>query len=274
MLSVQVKRNSDFLEIIMGGERFVVPDHWFWKELDSSWEHETHMFFERNLVPGSLYLDFGAWVGPTAMMATALGAGRLRLIEPNPVSFANLLDIQSKNNLFEKWRLINACVSGQRGFALIGPLVGVIHASSATSIRNNIVDGAEVISLKLCDLIIEAEACTLAKIDIEGAEEDIIGDLKIFSRYPAAIWLSIHPPFFKDRLEFLQKLLALGVDFRFVNGRNEEISDGILEERILSEIEFPPWGTKWGNFFEIGLLPRIFFGSDGGRAISRGATWI
>jgi hypothetical protein len=31
---------------------------------------------------------------------------------------------------------------------------------------------------------------------------------------------------------------------------------------VLSAEEKPDWGTKWGNFFEIGLLPRKFFQMD------------
>ena len=36
-----------------------------------------------------------------------------------------------------------------------------------------------------------------------------------------------------------------------------------LEEWISSDEKNPSWGTKWGNFFEIGLLPKKAFNSEG-----------
>ena len=98
----------------------------------------------------------------------------------------------------------------------------------------------------------------IIKIDIEGAEELIINDLKILSDHNSAIWLSIHPPFFKDKKLFVKNLLTLGQSFFFVDSRNVAICSETISERTLSKEKNPQWGTKWGNFFEIGLLPKRF----------------
>ena len=264
-LDIHVEKIFDNTEISINGMKFTIPNHWFWSEFSASWEPQTAKFFKTNLLPGTDYLDIGAWVGPTALIATALGANRLKLIEPNPLNFFNLVITQLSNNLFSKWFLINACVAKERGTSIIGPLDGIMNLSSATNIRDQNQDGVKIISLKLADLISDDDNFSLIKIDIEGAEDYIIEDLSIFSRKQSAIWLSLHPPFIPDVERFLEKLLSLGDVFYFVDEDNTLIDGKVLESWIKTDAEFPSWGTKWGNFFEIGLLPKKWFGRDGKR---------
>lgn len=244
---------------------FALPNHWFWKQFSERWEPQTFAFFRKNLIPGSAYLDIGAWIGPTAMFATALGASKLKLVEPNPVNFFLLLSTQISNQLFDRWFLVNACLSTERSSEFIGPLSGVKSGSSATNMREEHKDGVEIISLKMEDLVRENEDFSLVKIDIEGAEAFVVRDLALFEDRNSAIWLSLHPPFFKDREAFANDLLSLEGAFHFVNENNARIDLRTLSERILSSEEKPDWGTEWGNFFEIGLLPKQHFDENGER---------
>lgn len=264
-LDIRTEKSEQSTEIVINEFKFLVPNHWFWDEFAETWEPQTEQFFQKNLIPGTDYLDIGAWVGPTALIATALGAARLKIIEPNPVNFFNLLITQLNNNFLPKWFLINACVSDKRNSAIIGPLKGIASASSATNIRDPHQDGAKIITLKLADLISEDDNFSLIKIDIEGAEDYIVDDLSVFSEQNAAIWLSIHPPFIKDVVRFHEKLIALGSIFYLVNERNNQVDGNDLEMWITTKEKFPAWGTKWGNFFEIGLLPKKYFKADGKR---------
>ena len=265
MLNITINKRASHTEIALGNVKFNAPNHWFWDEFAGSWEPQTVKFFKNNLVPGTDYLDIGAWVGPTAFIATALGAGKVKIIEPNPVNFFQLLATQINNNLLSKWFLVNACVSNKRGSAVIGPIKGIESSSSATNIRDQHQDGATIMSLKLSDLILEDDKFSLIKIDIEGAEDFIIEDLSILADKEAALWLSIHPPFIENKELFLEHLLSLGGSFYFVNEDNNIIENDVLKMWIMTKEEFPSWGTKWGNFFEIGLLPKTCFGSDGQR---------
>jgi len=63
----------------------------------------------------------------------------------------------------------------------------------------------------------------------------------------------------------LDQLLAHRDHFYFVNEDNKLIPDKVLADRILTLEEYPPWGTKWGNLFEIGLLPKSAFDKNGKR---------
>jgi FkbM family methyltransferase len=262
----QVNKLQDHTKIILGDTQFIVPSHWFWDQAEDNWEPQTFRFFERNLICGTDFLDIGAWVGPTSMIATALGARKSKIIEPNPVNFWHLLVTQINNpELFQSWFLVNACVSDKAGSARIGPLSGIKSGSSATNIRQNHADGAEIISLRLEDMVKGNDNFSLVKVDIEGAEASILPDLKIFAKSEAAVWLSLHPPFISEKEKLLHDVLQLTDSFYLTDDENKPLAEEVLKEFILTEETHPRWGTKWGNFFEIGLLPKQAFNESGNR---------
>jgi FkbM family methyltransferase len=263
--SISVQENEGKTNLKINGSNFTVINHWFWKQFAAGWEPQTVKFFKRNLEQGKDYLDIGGWVGPTAFIATALGARKVKIIEPNPMNFFHLLAAQFNNGLLSRWFLVNACVSDKFGSAVIGPIEGISNSSSATNIRDKNQTGASVIALKLDNIVSEKEDFSLIKIDIEGAEADIVTDLAILSHTKAAIWLSLHPPLIHDCQKFLEELLAQRDHFHFVDENNQTISEDVLSMRILSTEKLPAWGTKWGNLFEIGILPKGAFNADGDR---------
>ena len=144
------------------------------------------------------------------------------------------------------------------GTAKIGPLEGIASGSSATNTRNPEQQGAEILSLQLEEILHEIGDFSLIKIDIEGAEELIINDLFQLSGKNLAIWLSIHPPFYEDKTSFAEKLINLSEHFTFVDSNNMPIAHDVIENQVLSDLEKPEWGTKWGNFFEIGASKSYF----------------
>lgn len=263
-VEISVQKINDYYKIKLNDKTFHVVNHDFWPRLPN-WEPETLKFFSKNLINNTDYLDIGGWIGPTALFATALGARKVKVVEPNPLNFLHLLTNQINNDLLQKWSLVNACISDNRNPAIIGPIEGILNASSATNIRDEGQSGAEVISLKISDLIQKNENFSLIKIDTEGAEQYFINDLTSFSCFNAAVWLSLHPPVISQKVEFLEQLLNLRNYFYFVDCDNCEIQSEQLSLQILSDVGKPAWGTFWGNFFEIGLLPKNFFTSDGER---------
>ena len=260
---ISVSKEKSHYVLSINDHRFKVPKHWFWDQFSDQWEPQTYNFFQRNLIKGSGFLDIGAWVGPTAFIATSLGAGNIKIVEPNPVNFFHLLSSQFNNDLMSNWFLVNACVSNNNENKVIGPLRGITTGSSATNIRDQDQGGAQIISLKLGELLNDEEF-SLIKIDIEGAEELILEDLRILANHNAAIWLSLHPPHFTDKKRFVEQLFALENDFVFVNSDNKALSIDVISKQILSDDERPKWGTEWGNLFEIGLLPNKYFFLNGG----------
>ena len=243
--------------------RFLVPNHWFWPEFAGGWEPQPANFFERYIDPEREYLDIGGWVGPTAMLATACGARHCTIVEPNPANFFNILVTQFNNNLLDRWTLVNACVSSEIGRAIIGPIEGISRKSSATNIMNPDKGGAEIISFKLLDLL--DRDYSLVKIDIEGAECFIIKDMLEIAKSDTVVWFSIHPPFVNDKKEFVEDIKNISNVFWIMDDENQKMDVNTLISRIESEEEKPSWGTEFGNFFEVGLLPKKFFKASGER---------
>ena len=264
-MEIRTTKDNEKTTILLGNKAFKVPHHWFWDQFSASWEPQTLKFFEKYLIPETDFLDIGGWVGPTALIGTALGARTVKVVEPNPTNFFHLLLTQGANGLFSEWFLVNACLSKKRASAIIGPLQGIASASSASNIRDQNQDGAKVISLKLSDLLLKDEKYSLIKVDIEGAEELIVDELQLFSNHHAAVWFSLHPPFFSDKKRFATSFLRLQEHFYFIDGDGRLLDQDRLKEMILTDERLPEWGTKWGNFFEIGLLPKRAFDIEGNR---------
>ena len=263
-MKFHVKRGDSFTNIRINEASFVVGKHWFWDEVSDNWELETQNFFSTNIVNGSDYLDIGGWIGFTAMMATALGAKRVDIVEPNPMNFLSLLTTQLANeNLMKNWCLSNSCVSASENRQFIGPFEKVYTSSSNGQTSCNEDGGVEVFSLTMNKFRENKKDYSLIKIDIEGAEQYILEDLLIFSDSRAAIWLSLHPAMLfrqgDDLDAYWQKLVSLSPHFFFSDGNNCEIDAQTLKKRVLSKEDRPSWGTEWGNLFEIGLLPKSAF---------------
>lgn len=265
-MQVRIENQNNNQSIKLDDHSFQVPKHWFWEQFAQNWEPQTFKFFKNNLIPETDYVDIGAWVGPTALIATALGAKKCRIIEPNPKNFLFLMLTQFNNpSFFDKWSLVNACVASSRDYYKIGPLEGINSGSSATNIREIDQSGAEIISVKIEDIVFNKINPSLIKIDIEGAEAFIVEDLVALSNLNAATWLSIHPPFIENKLDFTEKFFELASDFFLTNENNQVISETELKMMILTSETHPEWGTKYGNFFEVGLLPKKFFNETGQR---------
>ena len=262
-MKITQSQQSNNTMISIDNSRFTVPNHWFWPQFADGWEPQTLNFFKKYLDPNRDYLDLGGWVGPTAMIATECGAKHVTVVEPNPANFYNLLLTQFNNNLLNRWTLVNACVSSELGRAIIGPIEGIGRKSSATNIRNPDQGGVEIISLRLLDLL--DRDYSLIKIDIEGAESFIIKDMLQIAELDTVVWFSIHPPFLSNIPEFVSDIKNITKEFWVVDDENQTMELDTLISRIESDEEKPSWGTKYGNFFEVGLLPKKFFKENGER---------
>ena len=93
------------------------------------------------------------------------------------------------------------------------------------------------------------------KVDIEGAEELILNDLTTLRFLNGlTVYLSIHSPFMKNKRKFCRDLLRVYYDYEQVLDSNmNELPKEQLEEMIMTDEEYPVWGTSYGNFFEIVL---------------------
>ena len=114
-------------------------------------------------------------------MATALGARRVDILEPNPMNFMNLLATQLSNeNLLKRWCLSNSCISDSNENRFVGPFPKIFSSASSGRTSSDEFDGVEILSLTLSNFRENKRDYSLIKIDIEGAEKFILKDLHLF----------------------------------------------------------------------------------------------
>jgi len=245
---------SNYTTIKLKNKEFNVQQNVFWDKKFSSWEPHTKKFYENYCEDDSIVVDIGAWIGPSAVYAFEEGAKFVRMVEPNPLAIEQLKKTMKIDKNFTNSDLIKAAVLDRRdeiGFNLQKKNV----PSSAASIRGNDVTVRSILLQDVFDDI-DFEEVSMIKIDIEGAEEYIIQELK---DYDVPIWLSLHPPFMEDRSKFLEGLKTLEQYFEFLDSNLNDILFETISERVLSNKENNvEWSTvdHKKNFFEIALIPK------------------
>ncbi len=165
----------------------------FWDKFESGeWEPETRAFLAERVRPDMVFIDLGAWVGPTTLIAAALGA-RVVAFEPNPASLDLMRRSVEASGLAERVTLVPKAIwtaAGQRQLS-----VGSATSGSSLVVRkprHNLIDVACELPAYLEQFIVPGS--TLLKIDVEGAEYDIFADVaSIVLQRQADILLSIHP---------------------------------------------------------------------------------
>jgi FkbM family methyltransferase len=250
------------LQLRVGPHWFSVSPHWFWPEFIGGWERETEKVYAAFMRPDRDVVDVGAWIGPTAMFALAYGARRVVAIEPNPLSVARLRELAARNPA-ASGRLIIAAegVGAQSAQIEFGSADGRLSDSSACSISGR---GMRVPVRPLPQILagIGDLDPALIKIDIEGAEFTIADQIADLSRYvDCAVLISLHPPMRSAGVDAEALLQALQA-FDIIDLDAQPLSHAELELRVTSGESHPTWGTRFGNFFEVLLLPRVAMPAD------------
>lgn len=143
----------------------------FWAMWESGeWEPETHAVISE-YAAGKDCVDIGAWVGPTVLWMHEAGAASIRAFEPDPVAHGVLRTNVLLNDLDVNCSL---CAVGQSSGKLT--LTAEDFGEARTQVQpepcghNEI----EVYALSVDSACIDAE---FVKVDIEGAELDLLPDL-------------------------------------------------------------------------------------------------
>lgn len=175
----------------------------FWEQFSNeSWEKNTTDIFDRYIDRSTIYIDIGAWIGPTLFYAAQL-AGKSIAIEADPIAFKRLnenLSMNSKEKWYANISLINKVVSNKSGNIRFGSqgeggdsMSSLLWAGENTTWEIEAITPEEILSrsdLKSNKVFI--------KIDIEGGEFTMLDELKkIFAKKNAIIFLSLHNKFLK-----------------------------------------------------------------------------
>lgn len=189
------------VEVDLHGARVTVAlhtrfDRQFWTRwMPAGWEADTFEFVRRNVAPGSVFLDIGAWIGPIGLYAASLGA-RVIALEPDPVSIVSLRDNARLNQgLPGSLEVLHTAFSAQPGEVRIFGN----HKGFGTSGSSSIERGWRSIRIDATtagDLIARVgdDRPVVMKVDIEAHEYFCASELSRLRReLDATMYMSIHP---------------------------------------------------------------------------------
>jgi FkbM family methyltransferase len=165
----------------------------FWTHFNSkNWEKPTLDILLNNLSTDDIYIDVGAWVGPTVLAASVTNC-IVHAYEPDPVAFNELLENIQLNKI-GNIQLHNIALFDRSGEMFFGPGRGDEMGESISSLMN----GAGTVAVVVRDVADEIKKshfldCKLIKMDIEGAEYIVIHKMKplLIDKKPILL-LSVH----------------------------------------------------------------------------------
>lgn len=165
----------------------------FWLSVnDGSWEQNTLAIIDRVLTRDSIYVDIGAWIGPTVLKA-AQTAKKVVAYEPDPVAREEL-----RTNI-ELNELDNVEIRGVALFDENGVMkFGGGYANELGKSVSSLMYGDRGVDVTVKDVAQEVEApefaeCRLLKIDVEGAEYRLIRRMRPYlNEVRPSLLLSTH----------------------------------------------------------------------------------
>ena len=169
------------------GKAFVVEpndqDDAFWALfVDGGWEASTLDALSTLAPAATLYVDVGAWVGPTVLVAAAAGARKIVAYEPDPAALDRLMQNLDLNPVLRPCITMRAVALARRdGQATLSS--AVLGDSMATLVR----PGKETATVVTVDAEAElrrigVDPGTLIKVDVEGSEFNLLGRLQALFR--------------------------------------------------------------------------------------------
>lgn len=190
--------------------RFVRSPHpEFWTQfVDGVWEPETLSILVGRLGPSSKYVDVGAWIGPTCLVAAACGAD-VTAFEPDPVARAFLeQNLALNDQLMELVTIVPAALAAEEGEARLssdnlGDSMSSLVRRAETAVPVTTVDAR---SWSNTAAFLSAD---LMKVDVEGFEFRLIPRMAgAFRTHRPTLLLSVHGYVFRRRFAHTLPLVA------------------------------------------------------------------
>jgi FkbM family methyltransferase len=200
----------------------------FWERFTNElWEKKTTLIFDKYIDDKTIYIDIGAWIGPTLFYAAQISKKSIA-IEADPVAYDRLsenLRMNIKKEWYKKISILNNVVASNPGLISFGSkgsggdsMSSLLWANRNTTWKVEAITPEKILSkfkLNSKKLFI--------KIDIEGGEFTMFNELqKLFSHKNSTIFLSLHNKYLKQFL--IQKYKKNNYLLRWINIRKDFVS--------------------------------------------------
>jgi FkbM family methyltransferase len=169
----------------------------FWTLInDNAYESETFDFIQRTFVPGAFFFDIGAATGCMSIYAAQLGYQVVAFEPQHSVFEALRRNIALNPDLLRNTETVYALVVNSKSQGSKG--ISDFFTSGASGPLESLSDSVKRISMQ--DLFHRAnlDVKTVFKVDIEGAEFNLLRDAELLSELKArnsVMYLSLHPGF-------------------------------------------------------------------------------
>jgi FkbM family methyltransferase len=226
----------------------------FWTKVERcEWEHSTFNVLDKHIKEGKAFIDIGAWNGVLSLYVANLGAS-CYCIEPDPVALQYLNENIALNpDLHHRMLVTDVAISDRIGFGELRTETGG-WGNSESSLVHREGEKTETKSVATVDLLtfvermcIRTEDISLIKMDIEGAEVQVLNEAKHFLKnYRPKMYISLHPTWFANRKEDTVALadILFSLYRVLLNGEYE-----ITKECFIAE-------TAKRDLLDVLLLPR------------------
>ena len=198
-----IKNNKSF-KIIDDGS---VTTRWLFRH-KNGWENDTfHILDEYANDLDGVYIDIGAWIGPTAIYSSSQYS-KVIAIEPDPVALARLKNNIQINNC-SNISIVDSALSTEIGVSIFGGNGNLGNSQSSLIVpKNSDLTEKNILKVKTItiDKIIQMhninpENISLIKMDIEGGEKIVVPALyNLLSEYKPPLYISL-PWCFLDEIE-------------------------------------------------------------------------
>jgi FkbM family methyltransferase len=151
----------------------------FWTLFDDGgWEVSTLEAIRALVQAATLYVDVGAWVGPTVLVAAAAGARRIVAYEPDPVARNDLLQNLDLNPALSRCVTVRPVALARRdGVATLSSQA--LGDSMASLVRaGNETTTVTTVHAEKALRLVGVDSDTVIKMDVEGAEFDLLWTLR------------------------------------------------------------------------------------------------
>lgn len=168
----------------------------YWDKVERGlWEPETLALIGEEAMPGTTFLDLGAWVGPTALYAAARGA-RVIALEADPVALAQLQRNLAVNpELATHIEVLARAVHATAGQVSFGARRKPGDSMSSVLIAPGTATWtADTITPLALAARIGANERLFVKMDIEGGEYELLPFMQPLADRPGCkVLVSFHP---------------------------------------------------------------------------------